>query len=119
MESSPVSVICPGDNLTLSCCTNGSALLWFVNISLTPLHFDLHGEDGFRLIFGSNPDVKQPLTINPTVARFSKLSSSPLVSAMTIENVTTDWNQTVIECAYSEGISLTTIHIIDYSEILY
>ena len=110
-------MICPGDNLTLSCCTNGSALQWVVNISLTPLHFDRRGEDGIRLITRSGPDMEQPLTINPTIARFSKLSSSPLVSAVTVENVTTDWNQTEIECAYSGGgMVLTTIHIVDYSE---
>ena len=101
----------------LSCCTNGSALQWFVNISLTPLHFDLRGESGFRLITRSSPDMEIPLTINPTVAHFSKLSTSPLASALTIENVTTDWNQTEIECAYSGGgMVLTTIHIVDYSE---
>ena len=112
-----MSVICPGDNLTLSCCTNGSALQWFVNISLTPLHF-IRGESGFRLITRLSPDMEQPLTINLTVVRFSKISSSPLVSAVTVENTITDWNQTEIECAYSGGMSLTTIHIIDYSEIL-
>jgi hypothetical protein len=111
-------MICPGDNLTLSCCTNGSALRWIVNIiSLTPLHFN-RGESGIRTINLQSPAMEQPLLINQTVIQFSKISSSPLVSSvLTIENVTTNWNQTKIKCARSiEETSLTIIHIIDHSK---
>ena len=108
-------MVCPGDNLTLYCCTNGSALQWYVNISLTPLRFDQPGEDGIRLI--DNQSVDPPITVNQTVIHFSKTSSSPLVSVLTINNVTTNWNQTMIECTHTEGMSLTTIHIIDHSKI--
>ena len=116
--SSSVSMVCPGDNLTLSCCTNGSALQWFVNVSLTPLHL-ARGEDGIRLINRQSPEMERPLTVYPTIIHFSNFtSSSPFVSVLTISNVTTDWNQTMIECAQSiKEMSVTTIHIIDHSKI--
>ena len=114
LGSSSVSMVCPGDNLTLFCCTNHSALQWFVNISLTPLHFD-KGEDGFRVLSEPGPEMERPLTVHPTILHFYKTSNSPLVSVLTIDSVTTNWNQTKIECARGmEGMSLTTIHIIDY-----
>ena len=110
-------MICPGDNLTLSCCTlNGSSLRWIVNVSLTPLH--LSRGEGIRVIDQNSPEMEQPLTINQTVIHFSKISDSPLVSVLTIDNVTTNWNQTKIQCARSiKDISLTTIHTIDHSKV--
>ena len=111
LGSSSVSMVCRGDNLTLSCCTNGSSLRWTVNISLTPLHFKRR-ELGIRTINQQSPEMEQPLTIDQTIIHFYRISSSPLVSVLTINNVTTDWNQTMIECVRStEGVSLTTIRI--------
>ena len=118
LVSSSVSMVCPGDNLTLSCCTNGSALRRRVNVSLTPLRL-LPGEDGIRTINRQSPEMERPLTVHPTVISFSNFtSSSPFVSILTISNVTTDWNQTKIVCRQSaEEMSVTTIHFIDYSKI--
>ena len=118
LGSLSVSMVCPGDNLTLSCCTNGSALQWTVNISLTPLRFDQAGEDGIRTINQQSPEMERPLTVYPTIIHFTNFtSSSPFVSVLTISDVTTNWNQTKIECARSiEEVSLTTIHIIDHSK---
>ena len=111
-----MAMICPGDSLTLFCCTNGSSLRWIVNISLTPLH--LRPGTGTTVINQQSPEMEQPLTINQTVIHFSKISNSPLMSVLTINNVTTNWNQTKIECARSiEDISITTVRIIDYSKI--
>ena len=111
-----VSTVCPGDNLTVSCSTNSSALQWRVNISLTPLHFN-EGEDGTRLIT-TGPDTEHPIIINQTVFYFSKISSSPLVSVVTVDNVTTIMNLTKIVCFNPRGMSSTIIHIIDYGKII-
>ena len=112
-------MICPGDNLTLSCCTNRSSLQWRVNISLTPLRFD-RGDDGIRIVNQQSPEMERPLSVYPTVIHFSNfISSWPLISVLTIDGVTTNWNQTMIECARSmQEMSLTTIHIIDHSKII-
>jgi hypothetical protein len=108
---------CPGDNLTLYCCTNDSALQWTINISHIPLRFS-PGEDGIRLIYLQSPEIERPITANLTTINFFKASSSPLVSVLTIDNVTTNWNQTKIKCARRiEEMILTTIHIIDHSKI--
>ena len=115
-SSVSMAMICPGDSPTLSCCTNGSSLRWIVNVSLTPLH--LRRGEGTTVFNQHSPEMEQPLTINQTVIYFSKISNSPLMSVLTIDNVTTDWNQTKIECARSiEDISITTISVIDYSKI--
>ena len=118
LGSSSVYMVCLGDSLTLSCCTNGSALRWRVNVSLTPLRL-LPGEDGIRTINRQSPEMERPLTVYPTVIGFSNFtSSSPFVSVLIISNVTTDWNQTKIVCRQSaEEMSITTIRIIDYSKI--
>ena len=114
-----VSMVCPGDNVTVSCSTNGSALQWRVNISLTPLHFINEGEQGIRIFTAASPETEQPIVINQTVFHFSKISSElSLASVVTIDNVTTSMNLTEIECARQGGLSSTTILIIDYSKII-
>ena len=109
-------MVCPGDNLTLFCCTNGSTLRWIFNVSLTPLHLD--PAIAVRVVNQESPETEQPLTINQTVLHLSKISNSPLMSVLTVDNVITDWNQTKIQCTRSmEGTSITTIHIIDHSKV--
>ena len=55
---------------------------------------------------------EQPIIINQTMFHFSKTSSSPPTSVVSVVNVTTDINQTRIECIHEGGMSETIISVI-------
>ena len=100
--------VCPGGHLMLSCCANGSSLQWIVNVSISPLHLE-PGETGIRFITRTSPESEPPIIANQTVFHVSKTSNSPLTSIVSVDNVTSDLNQTRIECS---RVSITTIHVV-------
>ena len=105
-----VSETCPGGQLMLSCSTNFSSLQWTVTV-FPPSCLETR-ETGIRTIFGTSPAHERPIIINQTMFYFSKTSSSPLTSVVSVVNVTTDINETRIECVHAGGMSETIIHVI-------
>ena len=104
---------CPGGHLMLACSTNSSALRWNVTV-FSPLQLK-PGEDGIRLITRTSQDRShRPITFNqtPSVLNFSQISTSPLASVVSVNNVTADLNQTRIECSHEGRTSVTIIHVI-------
>jgi hypothetical protein len=104
--------VCPGGQLMLSCSTpNGSYTQWNVWSSVfSPLS---SGNESKLFTKGGSETVNDtPVVINQTVFHFSKISDSPLISVLSVVNVTSDINQTRIDCFYTGGMSRTIIDVI-------
>ena len=54
-------------------------------------------------------DSASPLTVDQTMFRFLRTSTSPLVSRMVIDNVNTILNGTRVDCSYGGGVMSTDI----------
>lgn len=104
--------VCPGGQLMLSCSTNSSSLQRTVTV-FPPSYLDPR-EIGIRSFLRIGPEIvhKQPVIVNQTMFHFSKTSSSPLTSVVSVVNVTTDINHTRIECIHAGGRSETIIRVI-------
>ena len=100
---------CHGDQLTLTCHTtpNMTLLQWTLTIPDRPAP-DIR----FLSSSGSTQNVL-PLIVGQTVFQFLRISISPLISTMVINNVSTNVNGTRVECSYSgEVMETTTINVI-------
>ena len=89
--------MCSGGQLNITCdaAPNVTALAW--NITF-PHH---HGfEQRFISSMGSADSVT-PLTINHTMFRFLRTSTSPLTSTVLVKNVAFALNGTRVDCSYS------------------
>ena len=83
--------LCPGDELILTCSTNETFLQWRISTSVR------------RLVPSQGAASElEPLTINSTTFYISKVSDNeavPLISTITVYNVTADLNRTAVNCA--------------------
>ena len=104
--------VCPGGQLMLSCSTNSSSMQWTVTV-FPPSYLDSR-ESGTRSFLRLGLEIvhEQPIIANQTVFHFSKTSNSPLTSVVSVVNVTTDINETRIECIHAGGMSETIVHVI-------
>ena len=109
--------ICPGDHETLMCNTNHTFLEWSVSIISQP---SFHETRSISYL-DQNPTIS-PIMINSvnfTLSRDSSPRALPLVSTMTIKNVTNALEGTVVSCtginssSASSVVLLKTIHVFD------
>ena len=103
--SSEISLVCPGDQLVLTCGFNGTGVQWDVTYP------NMSTGVGIQFISESGRDVLDPIVANGVVYRFSRTSISPLVSVLQIDNVNANINGTRIECYnnYRNEMLLTTV----------
>ena len=124
LSTPEVVSVCPGKNLHFICSTNRSFIEWNITI-LRPES----GQKESRSKLVSDISPVATLIVYGTVfniARNSSLRSCPLTSTLSVANVTTDLNGTIVNCTSIEHSTLeknsllTTIHIIreDVSELL-
>ena len=97
--------VCPGGQINLTCqaTPNGTLLQWNLTIlgrSQPELRFI--SSDG-------NTASVSPLIAGQTVFQFFRTSTSPLISVMIIDNVSTSLNGTRVECSYGGGVMETTV----------
>ena len=100
--------------MTFTCNVNATALRWSITIPLV--------ENGFASVIVSHIQTRMinPIRINPdtslTISRLSPNGTLPLVSNLSVTNVTTDLNGTMVECfTRINNISfqkVATIHVI-------
>ena len=104
--SSSVESVCPGEVVSLTCNTNGTLLEWRIVLP--------DRSDAEMRLFGSlgSANHQTPLIVNHTEFRFTRSSIIPLISTMTIENVITGLNGTIIECSYHGIVSTTLLYVI-------
>ena len=109
--------LCPGENETKMCSTNHVFLEWRVS---TAWQSSLHATRSIS--YSDQNVVVSPILMNSANFTFSRDSSPgelPLVSTMTIMNVTSNLEGTVIRCTglNSSSVSsvalMTTIHVYD------
>ena len=101
--------VCPGEELTLTCASNGSALRWNVPVQSNDQQNSITGFD--VIVFQSSNSVSPPQVImNQTNFHFSITSLRPLVSMMMV-NDTTYLNGTRVTCQSSNGTTITTIYV--------
>ena len=103
--------VCQGEELTLTCASNGSVLRWNVLVQ-SPDHDQQNSNTGFYVIvFQSSNSVSAPLVImSQTNFSFSITSLRPLVSMMMV-NDTTYLNGTRVTCQSSNGTTISTIYV--------
>ena len=96
--------VCSGDQLNLTChvTPNETLLQWSVTIpgrSVSELRF---------ISSGGNTVSVAPLIVGQTVFQFLRTSTSPLVSTIVIDNVSSSLNGTRVECSYLDGRVVST-----------
>ena len=57
-------------------------------------------------------DSASPLMVDQTMFQFLRTSTSPLVSRMVIDNVSTILNGTRVDCSYGGGVMTDIINVI-------
>ena len=101
--------VCQGEELTLTCASNGSALQWNVLVQSPDQQNSITGFD--VIVFQSSNSVSPSRVImNQTYFHFSITSLHPLVSMMMV-NDTTYLNGTRVTCQSSNGTTITTIYV--------
>ena len=95
------ALICPGEQVVLTCHTNLTLLKWSIIIAdrLMP-------EERFISSTGS-AESQAPLFINHTEFQFLRTSTSPLKSTVLIDNVTDYLNGSRVECTDGNTTSTT------------
>ena len=107
--------VCSGDQLNLTCipAPNETLLQWSLTIP---------GRPATELRFISSTgdtDSVQALTVGQTLFQFLRISTSPLVSTMIIDNVSASLNETRVECSYGGSVMSTyIINVIGNSMLL-
>ena len=108
-------ILCPGGQHTLVCSTNHIFLVWSVRTTRQPLLHEMRTIPSS----GQSP-VITPIRVNSASMTFSRDSPNmalPLMSTMTIENVNSYLEGTMINCtgrnssSVSNMVMMTTIHI--------
>ena len=101
--------VCPGEELTLTCASNGSALRWNVLVQSPDQQ---NSNAGFDVIVLQSSNIVSPprVIMSQTNFSFSITSLRPLVSMMMV-NDTTYLNGTRVTCQSSNGTTITTIYV--------
>ena len=105
--STRTEIVCIGDQLTLTCSTDGTSLQWGVSnprIVETGI--------GTQPISSTGPERLGPFVTSLGVFTFYRTSISPLKSMLEIVNITADLNDTRVDCEHAEGMSTTVITVI-------
>ena len=117
VSPSRVAQVCEGDQLVLNCISSESTHRWSFGI-INPSQPNLFIQEMFSSTMGSDM-LQPPLTVNSTtfsVRRTSTANDAPLVSLLTIENVTPYLHMTEVNCSTQRqnGIVQTStfIHVI-------
>ena len=99
--------MCVGDQLTLTCSTNGTALEWGV-------YHPRIVDTGVRhqAMSSTGRDRLGPFVTSLGVFTYYRTSISPLMSVLEIVNITADLNDTRVDCEHVEGMSTTAITVI-------
>ena len=100
-------LVCEGETINLTCQTNqDSRLKW----TLSSLPENLNTQE--RFVYDTGVEAS-PFTIQTTSINFIRTSTSPLISTMSIVNITTLLNGTTIECSSGKTslITPTTLNV--------
>ena len=97
--------MCPGGQINMTCqaTLNETLLQWSLMIPGRSVP-----ELRFITSLGGAQSVT-PLTVGQTVFQFFRTSTSPLISRMTISNVSVELNGTRVDCSYGGSVTSTTI----------
>ena len=109
IESVMVSV-CPDGQLNLTCSTatmsDETVLTWNMTFPHRP-GYEL------RAFFSTgSAESALPLTVNQTNFQFLRTSTSPLISIIVINNMSTILNGTRVECSYGDWKETTILNVI-------
>lgn len=103
----------------LLCSTTDSInSLGLLRWNVTLLHIDTAENSATGLVTPVSPQSDLPLRLSNIVfniTRDSDVGTLPLVSTLTVTNVTSDLNGTIVDCTEDEGLShvlMSTINII-------
>ena len=96
------AVVCPGDQLVLTCNSSANQLFWMVSSPLT--RNETHSIGVFQTGVVNPPDV----TVNHALYRVSITSTSPLTSEIITENVMANVNGTSVTCSSFGAMKIST-----------
>ena len=96
---------CPGQQITFTCETNETFLRW--NITFLD-----SGHTDRRLVSSYGVSDIVPLRINALLFNFTRISETPLVVAMTANNVATDLRISCIEYTELSTSTLSTLVLV-------
>ena len=99
-----------GDQLELTCSVTGIFLRWEFSVHGTQMPF------GTAIVSAGGPSgVPPPVVVNSTRFTFSRLSTQPLTSTMTVSTISEGLNGVQVNCVDIETSesATTTIRIVD------
>ena len=103
--------VCPGQRVSLTCTlTQGSTLRWVIVPPGTMFDSTL-----FQRIISSTSDLRPlPIRANSSTINvsFSRRSTNPLISTLSTDSITTDFNGTEVVCEIATSSAVTVIHVI-------
>ena len=107
--------VCPEGQITFVCTTNGTVHEWSVSVT----SYDYSRS---KLVTIDSPFMNEPFPWGTTdlaayVTKTSISDSLPLISTLSLINVTTDLNGTVVECTDRQRVITAPagiIHVIDF-----
>ena len=102
-----MATVCSGDQLNLTCHATPSETPIRWNLTI-PSRSNSVPELRFLSSDGNTASVTS-LIIEQTVFQFLRTSTSPLISLMVIDNVSSDVNGTRVECSYGGRVVSTDI----------
>ena len=105
--------VCIGDQLKLTCSTNGNSLQWDIS---NPRIMETGVGD--QPMSSTGPERFGPFVTSLGVFTFSRTSMSPLITVLEIDNITADLNETRVDCAHAEGMSTTVIIVIHNGNLI-
>ena len=100
LSPSRVAQVCEGDQVVLNCISSESTHRWSFRL-INPSQPNLFVQEMYSSAVGSDM-LQSPLTVNSTtfsVRRTSAANDAPLVSLLSIENVTDHLHMTEVNCS--------------------
>lgn len=102
-------LVCPDEQLLLTCTTNSTTIQWEVSNAVTPFVI------GRQFITTTGMERLEPIAVNSSVFQFSRTSILPLTSLLQIDNITAQLNETLVNCSSTSGISTTLVLVLEKS----
>ena len=111
LSPSNVALVCPEQQLSLTCRTNqSSALRWTV---ILPRGNGTHQRNVFNIGDGNIQALPLEIAGRTITLNFSRQSANPLNSALSIDSTHTSLNGTRINCSIGDSSTTTVIYVID------
>ena len=110
LSPSKVALICSEEQLSLTCRSNQSHILrWMITLPEGNVTYTRH----VSTITGSIPPLPIEIAGRIVTVHFSRQSADPLISTLSIDCTSSNFNGSEINCSTADTSEIAVIHVID------